>query len=348
MPSMTRIERINAALKGEEVDLVPISFWRHFYTQERDPSLLADALLAFQREYMWDFMKVNPRASYHVEDWGNRCKWSDDPNVGPNQVRHVVHTKDDWAKIGVLDIWQTQALKQQLVLLELIREGLQNENVYFLQTIFSPLELAFRLSGQSRDRLRQAMDEETVGLQGALEAITETFVNYATASLEAGASGIFFAATKMASSGVMTEEQYERFGRPYDLRVLSAVRDRPGFNILHLCGDNVFFDKLMSYPVDALSWDTHFPGNPSLREGRERSGKMVIGGINQRETLADGTPEQVAAEVEEAIRQTDGRGCVVAPGCTFRPATRKTLLEAALSARDRCAGDGGQGTGDWD
>ena len=63
---MTKIERINAALKGEEVDAVPVSFWRHFYHQERDPGLLADALLAFQREYEWDFMKVNPRASYHV------------------------------------------------------------------------------------------------------------------------------------------------------------------------------------------------------------------------------------------------------------------------------------------
>jgi len=41
----------------------------------------------------------------------------------------------------------------------------------------------------------------------------------------------------------MTEEQYEQFGVPYDLRVLSAVQGRPGFNLLHLCADNVFFDS---------------------------------------------------------------------------------------------------------
>src|SRR5512143_1234434 len=155
--------------------------------------------------------------------------------------------------------------------------------------------------------MRQAMEDEAEQLLGALEAITETFVNYARASIDAGASGIFYAATKMASAGMMSEAQYDRFGTPYDSRVLAAVQERPGFNILHLCGDNVFFDKLKGYPVDALSWDTHFSGNPGLREGRERSGKMVIGGINQRETLVGGTPEQVAAEVEEAIRQTGGR-----------------------------------------
>ncbi len=44
---MTKKERIDAALKGDPVDLVPISFWRHFYLQERDAGLLADALLAF-------------------------------------------------------------------------------------------------------------------------------------------------------------------------------------------------------------------------------------------------------------------------------------------------------------
>jgi uroporphyrinogen decarboxylase len=332
---MTKIERINAALNGEKVDAVPISFWRHFFPQERDPSLLADALLAFQREYEWDFMKVNPRASYYVEGWGNSYVYGDDPHASPTRVSHVVHTRGDWARIGVLDIWATEPLKQQLVLLELIKEGLQDENLYFLQTVFSPLAIAFRLAGHSRERLEQAMEDEATELRAALEAITETFVNYARASIDAGASGLFFAATKLASADMMTRKQYERFGVPYDLRVLNAVRDRPGFNMLHMCGANIFFDRLRSYPVDALSWDVHLPGNPGLREGREKSGKMVVGGINQNDTLSHGSPEQVAAEVEEGIKATGGRGYVIAPGCTFPTTTRKELLDAALAARDR-------------
>lgn len=332
---MTKIERIDAALKGEEVDTIPISFWRHFYQQEGDPSQLADALLAFQREYDWDFMKVNPRASYHVEGWGNRYSYSDDPNVSPTLSSHVVEATEDWARIGVLDIWATEPLKQQLVLLQLIKEGLQDENEYFLQTIFSPLDIAFRLAGHSRERLLRAMEDEAKELNAALEAITETFVKYAKASIDAGASGLFFAVTKLASSDVMTQEQYERFGTPYDLQVLKAVRGRPGFNVLHMCGANIFFDRLKGYPVDALSWDTFMSGNPSLREGREKSGKMVIGGINQNETLSHGTPEQVAAEVAHGIRETGGRGFVIAPGCTFPTTTKRELLDAALAARDR-------------
>lgn len=334
MRSMTRIERVNAALKGEEVDLVPMSFWRHFYLRERDPGLLADSLLAFQREYGWDYMKVNPRASYHVEDWGSQYRWSDDPNERPSLVSYPVHSKNDWVKIQVLDIWKSHALKQQLVLLELIKEGLQNEDLYFLQTIFSPLEIAFRLLGHSTERLHQAIREEDMEFRAALEAITETFAAYAKASLAAGASGIFYAVTRIATDGLMTEEEYDRFGKPYDLRILSAVQDRPGFNVLHICGDGILFDKLKDYPVDALSWDAHSPDNPSLKEGRERSGKMVIGGIDQRQTLVNGTPERVASEVRQAIAETGGRGLMLAPGCTYRPGTRKELLEAAIEARE--------------
>jgi uroporphyrinogen decarboxylase len=217
----------------------------------------------------------------------------------------------------------------------LIRDGLQGEQVYFLQTIFSPLSVAHRLAGHSKERIGQAMRGEAKELKGALEAITETYVAYARASLDAGASGIFFATTKMSSADMMTEKQYEEFGVPYDLRVLEAIQDRPGFNLLHMCADNIFFDRLAGYPVDAISWDATLPGNPSLGEGKKRSGKMVVGGISQTRTLVDGTPEEVAGEVERGIEETGGRGYVAAPGCTYSPAAGKEMLHAAIAAVER-------------
>lgn len=335
MRSMTKIERIDAALKGEAVDLVPISFWRHFYLQERDAELLADALLAFQRDYQWDFVKVNPRATYHAEAWGNRYRYSDDPHTPPALIDQVVHSRDDWAKIGVLDAFSAEPLKQQLVLLELMKEGLQGEKVYFLQTVFSPLAVAYRLAGHSKERLAQAMQQEGRELHAALEAIAETFTNYVKACIDAGASGIFFTPTKLASSDVMTEQQYQEYGVPYDLRLLAAIQGRPGFNLLHLCGDKVFFDRLMKYPVDAISWDATLPGNPSLREGKERSGKMVVGGVSHTHTLEKGSPQMVVAEVMRAIQETGGRGFVIAPGCTYSTRVKREMLEAALEARAR-------------
>jgi len=136
-------------------------------------------------------MKVYPRASYHVEDWGNRYRYTDDPHASPTLEGYAVHSKEDWARIGELGISRTEALKQQLGLLELIKDGLRGENLYFLQTVFSPLSVAHRLAGHSAPRLVESMEREPAELHAALEAITETYVKYAAACLDAGASGIF-------------------------------------------------------------------------------------------------------------------------------------------------------------
>jgi len=65
---MSHRERVRASLAGEETDRPPVSMWRHFFEDETSAEGLAEAMLGFQRRYDWDFMKVNPRASYHAED----------------------------------------------------------------------------------------------------------------------------------------------------------------------------------------------------------------------------------------------------------------------------------------
>ena len=42
MDKMTKKERLEAALKGEEVDRIPISIWQHFSTVDQDPVSLAE------------------------------------------------------------------------------------------------------------------------------------------------------------------------------------------------------------------------------------------------------------------------------------------------------------------
>ena len=75
---MTHWERVRAALRGEDVDRPPASMWRHFFGQETTAEGMSQAMIAFQRRFDWDFMKVNPRASYHCEDWGLETRYAGD------------------------------------------------------------------------------------------------------------------------------------------------------------------------------------------------------------------------------------------------------------------------------
>jgi uroporphyrinogen decarboxylase len=329
---MNKLERVEAALRGADVDQVPISMWGHSYLKEWSAEELAEAMLANYREYEWDYMKVNPRASYHVEDWGATLQRSNDPNHGPTFISFPVSEPGDFRRLRTLEP-DRGVLGEQLDALRQIRDGLGGE-AYFVQTIFSPLSVAKYLAGNHPLPIKQAIQNDPDALLAGLEVITQTFATYARACLEVGASGIFFATTGWASSDLLSEEDYRRFGIDYDLRVLDAVASRAPFNILHNCGDNVYFDLLADYPVHAISWAATLAGNPTLAEGKKRTTRAVMGGVSEKSTLPDGTPEEVAEEVRQAIAQTEGRRVLIAPGCSIPPRTpRENLAAAAAAAR---------------
>lgn len=327
---MNKTERVDAALRGAAVDRVPISFWGHSYLKEWSAEELAEAMLENYRRYGWDYMKVNPRASYHVEDWGAKLERSSDPNRGPRFVDWPVREPGDWRRLRPLEP-DRGVLGEQLDALRQIRDGLAGE-AYFIQTIFSPLSVAKYLAGNQPDAVKVSIADNPDALRAALDVITETFANYAQATLEAGASGIFFATTGWASADELTEEQYRRFGREYDLRVIEAFAGKAPFNVLHNCGERIYFDLLSDYPVAAISWAATLPGNPSLGEGKERTTKAVMGGVSEKTMLADGTPVQVDEEVRQAIKETEGRRVLIAPGCSIPPRTPAANLEAAAAA----------------
>src|SRR4029078_7263902 len=92
---------------------------------------LASAMLDNYRRNDWDYMKVNPRASYHVEDWGAELKLSGDPKKGPVWIRPAVSSSAEWRKLRPLEP-DRGVLGEQLEALRLVRDGLAGE-AYFMQ-----------------------------------------------------------------------------------------------------------------------------------------------------------------------------------------------------------------------
>lgn len=320
---------MKAALTGQAVDRVPVSFWGHDYLREWSAEGLAQATLEFYRKYDWDYIKVNPRATYYLEDWGCRFSPSGDPLRGPEMLEYAIKSPEDFRRLPAL-VPATGAFGEQLEALRIIGHELEGEASY-VQTVFSPLTVACRLAGGDVPRFRQWLREAATDVHIGLAVITETLATYARLCVEAGASGIFFATVDWGTRASATEDEYREFGRPYDLRVLAAVRQAP-FNILHVCRQDNMLDLLLDYPVQAINWAATLPGNPSLGEGLSRMTKAVMGGISEQTTLRRGTPEQVQEEVRQALAQTGGRRLLLAPGCSISPDTPEANLRAALAA----------------
>jgi uroporphyrinogen decarboxylase len=325
---MTKRERVQAALRGQPVDRVPASFWGHDFLREWSAKGLCAAMVESVQTYDYDYLKVNPRATYYAEAWGCTFDRPKDALAQPAPLSFAVQDAAGLSSIRPVD-GTGGPFAEQLEALRLIDKGLRHE-APFVQTVFSPLSVLGRLTPE-RQQVRRWMSDAPDAVHAALAAITETLAGYSRACLAAGAEGIFFATTEWGTYDALTDELYSVFGRPYDLRVLEAVAGAP-FNVLHVCRPNNMLAALLDYPVAALNWAVHAPGNASLAEIQQKTDKAVMGGVDERHALLSGSPDDVRAQVSEALAQTGGRGFLLAPGCSIAPNTPPENLRAAVEA----------------
>lgn len=307
---MTKRERILAAIKREPTDRPPYAFWRHFPNVDRAAAALAQTTLRFHERYGSDFLKVTPAGGYAVEDWG--CIESDElaPDGHRPCLRHAVNAPDDWKKIRPVAMESTGWASHIESVIRCVVDRRADCSV--IPTVFSPLSLARKLSG---DRLNYDIKENTRLVEDALVAITETILAFMEACFREGAEGIFYS-IQAASHAFHTEEEYARFGEPYDRRILEAVREHSRLTVLHCHGERLMFDRLAALPADVWNWDDRRAG-PTLAEGKALVPGAVQGGLNQWSTLKDGTGPDAKAEAQDALGQTDGTGLILGAGCVL-------------------------------
>ena len=322
---MTKRERILAAIKREPTDRPPYAFWRHFPNVDRAPAALAQTTLRFHERYGSDFLKVTPAGGYAVEDWG--CVASDElaPDGHRPCLRHAVNAPEDWKKIRPVAMESTGWASHIESVIRCVVDRRADCSV--VPTVFSPLSLARKLSG---DRLDYDIKENTRLVEDALRAITETILAFMEACFREGAEGIFYS-IQAASHTFHTEEEYARFGEPYDRRILEAVREHSRLTVLHCHGERLMFDRLAALPADVWNWDDRRAG-PTLAEGKALVPGAVQGGLNQWSTLKDGTGADAKAEAQDALGQTDGTGLILGAGCVLlTEASDATMIELVQS-----------------
>jgi uroporphyrinogen decarboxylase len=322
---MDKRERVLAAVRGRPVDRPPVSFWRHAPDVDHSAAGLAQAMLAFQRRWDLDFIKVMSSGVYCVEDWGCAVAYQGSPYGAKQCTRHAVQSRRDWERIRARDPG-AGALGRELEALRLIAAG-RADDAPILHTVFSPLPIARKLAG---DRLVEDLRQEPAAVEPALHAITDTMARHARAALEAGADGLFLA-TQAAAPEAVTEPEWARFDRPGIHRMLDAVAGRSAFTLLHLHGREIYFDQAAALPVHAVNWHDRLTG-PRLGEARARFGGALVGGLSEGRTLLHGPPDAADAEVRDAVAQTGGRGIVIGPGCVLPLATPDAHLEAVVAA----------------
>lgn len=308
--TMTKIERVRAALSGAEPDRPPFALWYHFGLQHAPAERTAEAHLEFFEAYDLDWLKLMNDYSYPMPAGVETLS-------DPRDLRRVVP----------FDVHQGPP-GEQLKAVGLVARALHGRALV-VDTVFDAWNTLRR--NVVKGAMEPFMRDHPAELEAALAVVNDNLIRYASASLQAGASGVFFSVPAAEES--VTLEQYERFMRPFDLAFLAAIRGLGSFHVLHAHGARLHLDRLLDYPVHAISWADRESG-PSLAEMRRRTALALMGGINHV-AFPYTAAARIREEVRGAVAEAGRARLFLAPGCAVPTYSFPELIRAAHDAAAR-------------
>jgi uroporphyrinogen decarboxylase len=289
---MNKIERVRAILAGKPVDRPAFSFWSPFGRELASPERMAEAHLAFLEMYDLDLLKVAKDHDYPLPE-------------GLTEVR----TPEDLKRIGPLELSRT-AMGTHLKMIEILAGKLKRKAL-FVDTLFNAWETLKRT--MAKETLSRLMAEHPAAVLDALKVINSNLIQYALASLERGAAGIFL--TVPASAESLTSEEYETFMRHFDVGLLKILQGKGECHILHAHGESLFLDRMLDYHVQVLSW-ADLNGGPTIAQVRQKTSLTLMAGIDHV-NFPYMSVMKVREQVRAALAQAGDNKFILAPGCAL-------------------------------
>jgi uroporphyrinogen decarboxylase len=312
--SMNKKQRVKAALAQEPVDRLPASFWLHFPPAFHTGEAAVRAHLDYYHRTDVDFLKVMNEHQYQVDT--------------------AIHAASDWQHIRPAPI---SAPFYQGLLSELkqILESIGDE-AHVIVTIHGVFASAFHATrspeetfARSNPVVSHLRTDMNAALSG-LDAIADSLARFAEECLDTGAHGIYYAALG-GEQYRFTEEEFVGWIKPLDLRVLDAIQGKGDLNILHICKDQVRLELYADYPSHVVNWAVH-EQNPSLAEGRAIFNRPILGGMNYRGVLVDGSVAEIETAVHKAIHDFGTQSSLLGADCTLPTDTPLEHIRAAVEA----------------
>ncbi|MGC2404024.1 MAG: uroporphyrinogen decarboxylase family protein [Acidobacteriaceae bacterium] len=303
---LTYKERVDRALRGQDVDRPPFSMWHHY--KRPTARLEAQDHLEFHRRYQTDFVKVM------------------------NDFDYPRSTTGKWYELKPLE----NPYPEQLHTLELVRDGL-NGNAYFIDTLYGPYMTAMLLvaaepefankksAGDRMDvinHIHTFQKENPAAWEQALEGITQSTVNHIRRSQKIGCSGTLVSVYN-AESKFGSVADYERYSRPYDKRVLAALADTK-LTLLHLHTlERPYVDQFRDFAAPVINYSVKTSGIP-VAEMRKVYPQAIAGGVD--EVDFDRLTTEEIREQWKLAREQAGSKYIITPGCSVPDASTDAEL----------------------
>ncbi len=297
---MDKKERVIAAIHKAEVDHVPCGFSLHFPKGENT----AETHIKFFRETKTDIGKIMNENLVFSEE--------------------KIVTAEGFSKIPSITR-STPFLENQIqITRKIVQES--DKDLFLLGTLHGicassvhPLEQRGMDYMEARKFVIQCLRENPAPVLAAFERITEGMCELAKAYIEEGVDGIYYAALG-GERDLLTDEEFAKWFKPYDMRIMECIKESGGYCFLHICKDGLNMNRYRGYDklADVVNWGI-YEVPFSLKEGRTLFPDCaVMGGLpNRSGVMTEGTKEELEQEVKRLVQEFGRRGFILGADCTL-------------------------------
>ena len=332
MIDMTAAERIREMLEKPRVANIGACGWMHTPEVDRkDAKAFSSRIIELTDYSRWDFIKIMENGVYNQEAHGSDITYLSEnipqEKLHTKQIMHfnsyLLNSPEDFKRFPVLNVAENPVYQREVAVVKALRDHYQG-SVPILPTIFLPAHTIPEFCGGIA-KARYYMDNYPDAVEAMLKAFVQTELQLVDAYIAAGADGFFFA-NRYSNSDILSEAEFERFCRPFDMRLMEHVKERTWFNMIHIHGEKNFFLKQFNeYPVQAFSWE-NVPHNvlqeerATVAKVRALTDKVLVTGTDQFLDYYGSrseVKERFAQRLEQAAAECGDNRLIFAPGCSL-------------------------------
>lgn len=339
MKEYTSLERVQAVLRGEIPDRLPVIPQGFMFSMRtagyeigqvnRDPAKMAEAHRISQEKYGYDGCVIDVDDATLAEACGAKVIFRENDVAMVDEHHPVLEDLRDIDDLQLPDPMKDGRICQWLETVQRLKEMVGDHVFIMGRADQGPFSLLSLLRG-TQDFMMDLLEEEPEVIHHALEWVTEAHARFARAQLMAGAD-----ATSMgdayASADLISSKLYREFAYPYEKQVVEKIQDLNLPYSIHICGNASSIIEDMGRTgakILEIDWKTDM----GLARRAVPDNVVLMGNIDPSDPMCIGTPEKVKSQIKDMIAKTKGRGLIISSGCALGANTKPENMEAMVES----------------
>jgi uroporphyrinogen decarboxylase len=334
-------DRVRAAVRGEQVDRVPVALHSLFVAAERtglpfekvftDGALLAASQIALFDAVGHDAILLENGTSALAEACGCKAEYS--ASGSPVITSRPIERLEDVKGLSVPEPLSAEPLAELLKATEIVARERGKTAFVMGRADQAPFVLAAQLFGLEAFLESLAMPERKRGLHALLEFCAEACLAYARAQLARGADGTSFG-DSLAGPDVVSPDIYREFAYPYAKRVIETLESEGAVVAYHICGrTDAIISDMVSLGASILEIDQKTDRRLAAKAASGKS--CILGPIDPSSVIRFGRPEDVYADCQEALRAfTPSCRFILSSGCDIPEGTPLVNMREIVRASE--------------